>query len=311
MTKPAYRIAALYKFGHIEDPVRIQQELKPLCLTKQVCGTLIVAEEGINGTIAGSAGSIETVLEAIRAIPGFSDIEVKESWSEEQPFFRMKVRHKPEIVTMGTLGADPRKQVGQYVEPEEWNALIQEPGVVIIDTRNHYESRIGTFEGSTLPDTESFRDFPAWVEENQDRLKGARKIAMFCTGGIRCERATAHMLKEGFEDVFHLHGGILKYLENIPESDSLWKGECFVFDQRTAVKHGLIEGDWDICYACREPINDEHKAAPSYIKGESCPLCVDKTTDEQKQGFRERHKQVKYAADRNEQHIGIPLKRHQ
>jgi UPF0176 protein len=310
MSQPAFRIAALYKFGHVPDPSALQHELKPLCVAESVCGTLIVAEEGINGTIAGPAYGVEAVLNAIRAIPGFEDIEFKESWSDEQPFFRMKVRHKPEIVTMGTTGADPREQVGQYVEPEKWNALISEPGVVLIDTRNHYESRIGTFEGSTVPDTESFRDFPTWVKENQEQLEGATKIAMFCTGGIRCERATAHMLEEGFGEVYHLHGGILKYLENIPESDSMWTGECFVFDQRTAVKHGLVEGDWDICYACREPINDTHKASNAYVKGESCPLCIDKTTDEQKLGFRERHKQVKFAAERDEQHIGTPLKRH-
>ena len=311
MTQPSFRIAALYQFAPIADPVALQPQLKTLCQEHAIRGTLILAEEGINGTIAGPADGIESVLEFIRGIPGFADIEIKESWSEDQPFFRMKVRHKPEIVTMGAENADPQERVGEYVEPGDWNALITEPGVVVIDTRNHYESRIGTFEGSTLPDTDSFRDFPQWVKDNEETLKGASKIAMFCTGGIRCERATAYMLNQGYEDVFHLHGGILKYLENVPETDSKWDGECFVFDQRTSVKHGLIEGDWDICYACREPINDEHKAHPAYVKGESCPLCIDKTTDEQKAGFRERHQQVKFAVERDEQHIGVPLKRHQ
>ena len=311
MTQGAFRIAALYKFAPIANPEDLQPTLKGLCTDQSIRGTLILANEGINGTIAGPTQGIESILTFIRTLPGFADIEVKESWSDEQPFFRMKVRHKPEIVTMGADNADPQKQVGQYVEAEKWNALIAEPGVVLIDTRNHYESRIGTFEGSTLPDTDSFRDFPQWVKENEQTLRAATKIAMFCTGGIRCERATAYMLNEGFEDVYHLHGGILKYLENVPEPESKWKGECFVFDQRTSVKHGLIEGDWDICYACREPINDEHKASEHYVKGESCPLCVHQTTDEQKRGFRERHNQVKFAIERDEQHIGVPLKRHQ
>jgi UPF0176 protein len=311
MTSGRYRIAALYKFAPIANPEQLQPQLKTLCSEHEIRGTLILAEEGINGTIAGHTSGIEHILKFIRAIEGFADIEVKESWSDEQPFFRMKVRHKPEIVTMGADNADPQQQVGQYVEPSDWNALISEPGVVLIDTRNHYESRIGTFEGSTLPDTDSFRDFPQWVKDNESALKGARKIAMFCTGGIRCERATAYMLNEGFEEVYHLHGGILKYLENVPKEKSKWNGECFVFDQRTSVKHGLVEGDWDICYACREPINDEHKSSEHYIKGESCPLCVDKTTEAQKRGFRERHNQVKYAVERDEQHIGVPLKRHQ
>ncbi len=311
MTQGAFRIAALYKFAPIADPANLQPDLKALCTAHSIRGTLILAEEGINGTIAGPAQGIEFVLQFIREIPGFADIEIKESWSDEQPFFRMKVRHKPEIVTMGAANADPQERVGQYIEAEDWNALIAEPGVVVVDTRNHYESRIGTFEGSTLPDTDSFRDFPQWIKDNEETLKNAKKIAMFCTGGIRCERATSYMLNQGFEEVYHLHGGILKYLENIAEKDSKWTGECFVFDQRTSVKHGLIEGDWDICYACREPINQEHKASEHYVKGESCPLCYHKTTDEQKRGFRERHQQVKFAIERDEQHIGVPLKRHQ
>ncbi len=298
MTSFRYRIAALYKFGHIANAVDHQPRLKQLAVDNGVSGTLIVAEEGINGTIAGPAEGIEAVLDGIRAIPGFEDLEHKESWSDEQPFPRMKVHHKPEIVTMGIPSADPRAQVGEYVSPEDWNDLIREPGVVVVDTRNHYESRIGTFEGSDLPNTDSFRDFPEWVVDNEDRLKNASKIAMFCTGGIRCERATAHMLEQGFENVHHLKGGILKYLETIPQTESAWEGECFVFDQRVSVVHGLDQGKYDICYACREPIDDDDKASVHFVLGVSCPLCVDKTTDEQKRNFAERQKQLRLNRER-------------
>ena len=298
MTTLRYRIAALYKFGHIDNAVRHQPRLKTLAVANGVSGTLIVAEEGINGTIAGPPDGLEAVLDGIRIIPGFDDLEVKESWSNEQPFTRMKVHHKPEIVTMGVPAADPRVQVGDYVEPGDWNALIAEPGVVVVDTRNHYESRIGTFTGSDLPNTDNFREFPEWVEANQDRLKGASKIAMFCTGGIRCERATAHMIEQGFDNVHHLKGGILRYLETVPESQSAWQGECFVFDQRVSVVHGVEQGTYDICYACREPIDDADKNSPSFVVGVSCPLCVDKTTDEQKRNFAERQKQLRLARER-------------
>ena len=304
MSKPATRIVALYKFSALPDAQDHQFPLKDLCVESGVAGTLILASEGINGTIGGPSQGVERVLDYIRDLPGMDDIELKESWADEMPFFRMKVHHKPEIVTMGVPEADPLERVGAYVEPEDWNALISEPGVVIVDTRNHYESRIGTFEGSTLPDTESFRDFPEWVEEHAEELRSAKKIAMFCTGGIRCERATAHMLNQGFEEVYHLHGGILKYLETIESDASKWEGDCFVFDQRVSVGHGLVEGDWDICYACREPINAEHKASDGFELGVSCPLCVDTTTSEQKQGYRERHKQQQLARARDEQHIG-------
>jgi UPF0176 protein len=298
MSSPRYRIAALYKFGHIEDAVNHQPRLKQVAVNNGVSGTLIVAEEGINGTIAGPADGVEAVLDAIRLIPGFGDLEYKESWSDNDPFFRMKVHHKPEIVTMGVPTADPLVQVGEYVAPEDWNALIREPGVVLIDTRNHYETRIGSFEGADLPETDSFRDFPAWVDANQERLKGANKIAMFCTGGIRCERATAHLLEQGHENVHHLKGGILKYLETVPESDSTWNGECFVFDQRVSVVHGLTEGTYDLCYACREPIDESDKASPHYIPGVACPNCFDKTTDEQKRNYAERQKQLRLARER-------------
>lgn len=305
MTSPKTRIAALYKFVPLQDALSYQLPLKRLCVEQGVAGTLILAPEGINGTIGGPPDGVERVLNYIRNLPGMASIEVKESWATEMPFFRMKVHHKPEIVTMGIPAANPLERVGQYVEPEDWNRLIADPEVVIIDTRNHYESRIGTFEGATLPDTESFRDFPAWVQENESVLKKAKKIAMFCTGGIRCERATAHMLNEGYDEVYHLHGGILRYLETVHESESKWTGDCFVFDQRVSVSHGLKEGDWDICFACREPIDEQHKSGPGFELGVSCPLCVNKTSDEQKAGYRERHKQQQLARARDEQHIGV------
>ena len=304
MSSNPIRVAALYQFGHINDALGLQPVLKAQCVENGVGGTLIVSPEGINGTIAGPAQGVEAILCAIRAIPGFGDLEHKESWVDEMPFFRMKVHHKPEIVTMGVPFADPTVQVGQHVAPKDWNALISEPGVVLIDARNHYESRIGSFEGATLPDTDSFRDFPGWVSENEAALKAAPKIAMFCTGGIRCERATAYMLGQGYEEVFHLKGGVLKYLETIPESESSWNGDCFVFDQRVSVKHGLVQGDYDICYACREPINDEDKALASYVKGVSCHRCVDQTTDEQKRNYAERQRQVMLADARDQSHIG-------
>jgi UPF0176 protein len=304
MDKKKFRIAALYKFGHIKGAEFHRGQLKALCLAKGVTGTLIIAEEGINGTIAGSDAAVGSVLAAIAEIEGLGPVEVKESWSEQPPFPRMKVHFKPEIVTMGTGAADPRKQVGTYVEPDQWNALIAEPGVVLIDTRNHYESRIGAFSGALCPDTRNFREFPAWVEAHKKELEAATKIVMYCTGGIRCERGTAHMLEQGFDSVFHLHGGILRYLETVDEADSRWEGECFVFDDRVSIKHGLHQGDHDICHACREPINAAHKASPDFVLGVSCPLCVDRTTDEQKRGYAERQKQIQLAKDRDSSHIG-------
>ena len=298
MANPSIRIAALYKFGRIPNALALQPQLKSIAVAHEVCGTLIVAEEGINGTIAGLDHGLERVLDAIRAIPGFEELEIKESWTDEMPFSPMKVHCKPEIVTMGIDGVDPRERVGEYVQPQDWNGLIAEPGVVVIDTRNHYEVRIGTFEGAESPETASFREFPEWVKANEERLKDASKIAMFCTGGIRCERATAHLLNEGYEDVFHLKGGILKYLETVPETDSRWNGECFVFDQRVSVVHGLSQGQYDICYACREPIDDGHKASEQFVPGVSCPLCFDRTTDEQKRNYAERQKQMRLTRER-------------
>ncbi len=296
-------IATLYKFVPLETLETLRGKLLDICRNKQLGGTLIIAGEGINGTVAGSRGGIDALLEYLRSLPGCADLEHKESFAGEMPFYRMKVRIKPEIVTMGVPGTDPTKIVGTYVEPEDWNALVSEPDVAIIDTRNDYEVGIGTFEGAINPETGSFREFPDWFRD-QKQLHGKKKFAMFCTGGIRCEKATAYLRGLGFDEVYHLKGGILKYLERVPEEESLWRGECFVFDQRTAVKHGLDVGSYELCYACRMPISAEDKASDLYQPGVSCPKCHDMLTDEQKKRFADRHKQVALARKRGEQHVG-------
>ena len=298
-----YTIAALYHFTRFQDPASLQGPLKDLCLSQGVTGSLLLAGEGINGTIAGSRAGIDAVLAHIRALPGCADLEWKESSAQEQPFGRMKVRLKKEIVTMGQPDVDPRARVGHYVDPAEWNALIQSPDVAVIDTRNDYEVAIGTFEGAVDPKTESFRDFPAWWEANKDRFHNKR-IAMFCTGGIRCEKSTNFLIGQGVEDVYHLKGGILKYLEEVPQEDSTWQGECFVFDGRVSVGHGLAEGPHKLCHACRRPILPEDRARPEYEEGVSCHLCIDETSEADKTRFRERQKQIALAKARGEQHLG-------
>ena len=298
-----YTIAALYHFTRFQDPAALQGPLKDLCLSQSVTGSLLLAGEGINGTIAGSRAGIDAVLAHIRALPGCADLEWKESSAQEQPFGRMKVRLKKEIVTMGQPDVDPRARVGHYVDPADWNALIQSPDVAVIDTRNDYEVAIGTFEGAVDPKTESFRDFPAWWEANKDRFHNKR-IAMFCTGGIRCEKSTNFLIGQGVEDVYHLKGGILKYLEEVPQEDSTWQGECFVFDGRVSVGHGLAEGPHKLCHACRRPILPEDRARPEYEEGVSCHLCIDETSEADKNRFRERQKQIALAKARGEQHLG-------
>ncbi len=298
-----YTIAALYHFTRFQDPAALQGPLKDLCLSQGVAGSLLLAGEGINGTIAGSRAGIDAVLAHIRALPGCADLEWKESSAREQPFGRMKVRRKKEIVTMGQPDVDPRARVGHYVDPADWNALIQSPDVAVIDTRNDYEVAIGTFEGAVDPKTESFRDFPAWWEANKDRFHNKR-IAMFCTGGIRCEKSTNFLIGQGVEDVYHLKGGILKYLEEVPQEDSTWQGECFVFDGRVSVGHGLAEGPHKLCHACRRPILPEDRARPEYEEGVSCHLCLDETSEADKTRFRERQKQIALAKARGEQHLG-------
>ena len=298
-----YTIAALYHFTRFQDPAALQGPLKDLCLSQGVAGSLLLAGEGINGTVAGSRAGIDAVLAHIRALPGCADLEWKESSAREQPFGRMKVRLKKEIVTMGQPDVDPRARVGHYVDPADWNALIQSPDVAVIDTRNDYEVAIGTFEGAVDPKTESFRDFPAWWEANKDRFHNKR-IAMFCTGGIRCEKSTNFLIGQGVEDVYHLKGGILKYLEEVPQEDSTWQGECFVFDGRVSVGHGLAEGPHKLCHACRRPILPEDRARPEYEEGVSCHLCIDETSEADKTRFRERQKQIALAKARGEQHLG-------
>lgn len=298
-----YRVAALYKFVSLPDYIRLREPLQNMCDLLGIKGTLLLAEEGLNGTIAGISTSISEIIEFLRADPRLSDLDVKYSSAEDMPFYRMKVRLKREIVTMGVDGVDPNKTVGTYVNPSDWNALISDPDTILIDTRNDYEVGIGTFQGAVNPNTKTFREFPDWVEANRDSINKP-KVAMFCTGGIRCEKASSFMLENGFDDVYHLKGGILKYLETQPSSQSLWEGDCFVFDQRVAVTHGLEESEYDQCFACRRPITENEKQRPEYEKGVSCHHCHHEMTETQKAAFAERQKQIALAKKRGETHIG-------
>jgi UPF0176 protein len=296
-------VAALYKFTAFPDPAQLHGPLLAVCEAGGVMGTLLLAGEGINGTIAGPRAGIEAVLAHIRTLPGCADLDWKESPADTMPFGRMKVRLKREIVTMGVPGTDPRHIVGSYVAPADWNALISAPDVAVIDTRNDYEVAIGSFRGAVDPSTESFRDFPAWWEENRARFHNKR-IAMFCTGGIRCEKSTAFLKAQGVEEVYHLKGGILKYLEEVPEQDSLWDGGCFVFDARVAVGHGLETLPHELCRACRRPILPEDRARPEYEQGVQCHQCVGDYSEADRARFRERQRQIALAAARGERHLG-------
>ena len=293
---------ALYHFARFDDPAALRGPLLALCEKNGITGSLLLAREGINGTIAGQKSGLDRVLAHIQSLPGCADIVWKDSPASEQPFRRMKVKLKNEIVTMGQPDVDPTLKVGRYIEPKDWNELILSPDVAVIDTRNDYEVAIGTFKGAVDPGTESFRDFPAWWEANRHRFHNKR-IAMFCTGGIRCEKSTNWLLGQGVDEVYHLHGGILKYLEEVSEKDSTWEGECFVFDGRVSVGHGLKEGPHILCHACRRPILPEDKARPGYEDGVSCHLCVHETSQTDKARFRERQKQIRLAAERGEQHL--------
>jgi len=296
------RVAALYQFTRLEDCAAIRQALAEACRARGIKGTLLIAPEGINGTIAGSDDAIGEVLDIVRALPGCAAIEVKESRAPSLPFNRMKVRLKREIVTMGQPDIDPL-DTGHYVAPQDWNALIAEPGTILIDTRNDYEVAIGTFAGAVDPHTKSFRDFPGWFREHRGALEGKR-IAMFCTGGIRCEKSTAFLKAEGIDQVYHLKGGILAYLEQVPEAESRWEGDCFVFDERVSVTHGLAPGDYGLCRACRMPVSAAEKASPLYSEGVSCPACHAERSDEQRAGYAERHRQAMLAEARGERHVG-------
>jgi len=307
MSNLPIRIAALYQFARFDNPKTLRAPLLALCEANGVRGTLLLAREGINGTIAGSDSGVEAVLDHIRTLPGCDAIEVKESRAEGLPFHRTKVRLKKEIVTMGQPDLDPLAGVGTYVAPEDWNALISDPDTIVIDTRNDYEVQIGSFEGAIDPQTTSFREFPEWFRAKRAELEAegrSPKIAMFCTGGIRCEKSTAFARAEGVEDVFHLKGGILNYLEHVPEDESLWRGECFVFDERVSVGHGLAPGDHGLCRACRRPLDRDDMAHTHYVEGVSCPRCYPERSDEQRARYAERHRQAKLARARGEDHIG-------
>ncbi len=296
-------VAALYKFAPLKDFAEMQKPLQEVCQQNGIKGTLLLAHEGINGTIAGSREGIDAVLSYLKSHPLLTDLEHKESSASEMPFYRMKVRLKREIVTIGIPEVNPNIKVGTYVKPEEWNKIINDPEVVVLDTRNDYECDIGTFKGAVNPNTKTFREFPEFVKKYLDPRKH-KKVAMFCTGGIRCEKASSFMLMEGFEEVYHLEGGILKYLENIPKEESLWEGECFVFDQRVAVKHGLEEGDSKLCHGCRHPLTEEDLRSEKYQEGVSCAHCFDQTTSEQRRRAAERQYQIELAHKRGQKHLG-------
>ncbi|WP_435950287.1 oxygen-dependent tRNA uridine(34) hydroxylase TrhO [Psychrobacter sp. DM8] len=296
-------VAALYKFTRFNDFETYRQPILDKMTDNDVKGTLLIAAEGINGTISGTRPCIDNVLEYLRSIDAIGSFTFKESYTNEQPFYRTKVKLKKEIVTMGVEDIDPLQSVGRYVKPADWNALISDPEVTLIDTRNDYEVQIGSFQNAINPNTDTFREFPEYVAKELDPSKH-KKVAMFCTGGIRCEKSTAYLREQGFEEVYHLEGGILKYLEEVPQQDSMWQGDCFVFDNRVSVNHDLEKGEYEQCFACRMPITIDDMNSASYVKGESCPHCIDKATDAQKARFRERERQMQLAKQRGETHIG-------
>ncbi len=304
------RVAALYRFAAVADPARLRDDIERLC-GDDVRGTLLVAHEGVNGTIAGSARAVERVVGGLKAMPGFAETDVKYSGADRMPFHRLKVRVKPEIVTLGLPDLEPATNAGTYVAPEDWNALIADPDTIVIDTRNDYEGEVGAFAGAIQPNTRSFRDFPEWFRSEGRALLEQRaggpnplKVAMYCTGGIRCEKSTAFLKSEGVTDVFHLQGGVLRYLETVPETESLWRGECFVFDERVAVGHALAEGTHTLCRGCRMPVSPEGRISPHYVEGVCCERCHDARTEEQRQAALERDRQVRIAERLGIAHIG-------
>ena len=298
-------VASLYKFVEIKDMLSLQDNLYNICKENNIMGTILIADEGINGTISGKNNKIKKTISSLTSDERFSDIEIKYSSTDKQPFHRMKVRLKKEIVTIGIPEINPNKKVGRYVKPEDWNELISNPDVVVIDTRNKYETKIGSFQNALDPKTASFREFPDWVKKFKNSEENAnKKIAMFCTGGIRCEKASSLMKEEGFEDVYHLQGGILKYLETVDKENSLWNGECFVFDQRVCLTDELEVGSYKMCFACRMPITEKEMLDEKYIEGISCIYCYDKTSEEKKERFGSRQKQILLAKERGEKHLG-------
>ena len=298
-----YFVAAFYLFTPLEELESLQASVRRCCEEHDVRGIVLLAPEGINSTIAGSREGVLAVLDHLRADPRLAELQWKESQAASPPFRKLRVRLKREIVTMGVPGVDPRDLVGTYVKPEDWNDLISDPEVVVIDTRNDYEVEIGTFKDAVNPDIESFSQLPAWLEANLDPASKP-KVAMFCTGGIRCEKSTSLLKRAGVDEVYHLDGGILKYLEQVPEPESLWEGECFVFDERVSVGHGLATGPHELCRACRFPLGPDDKQSSLYTEGVSCPRCHDRTTDEQKQRFADRQQQVELSRSRGERHLG-------
>ena len=296
-------VAALYQFVSLPDYKTLRDSLLSLLLKHKVKGTLLVAEEGLNGTVAGSREGIDALQDFLKKEGRFNAMEYKESLAEKQPFLRTKVRLKKEIVTLGVGGISPHKKVGTYVDPENWNALLEDPETVVIDCRNNYEYEIGTFHKALNPETNSFREFPDFVAKNMDPKKD-KKVVMFCTGGIRCEKASSYMLEQGFENVYHLKGGILKYLEDVSENKSLWNGQCFVFDDRVSVGHGVKVGSYDQCHACRFPLTQEEKKDVKYVKGVSCPRCADTQSAKNRHRAEERQKQIELAKARGSVHLG-------
>jgi UPF0176 protein len=301
-----YSIAALYKFLSIDDPNQLQLKIRKKFKQLNIYGTILVGNEGLNGTISGKENNLNKAIKYIKSINNFNNVDIKYSSSNVNPFVRLKIKLKKEIVTIGDESINPNEFVGDYVEPKDWNNLIQDKDTILIDTRNNYEYSIGTFKNSINPNTIKFREFPEWVKKQNftDEEKQNKKIAMFCTGGIRCEKASSMMIKDGFKKVNHLKGGILNYFEKINEEESLWEGECFVFDDRVAIKHDLSEGSYDMCHGCRMPITDKDKTSELYIKGVACPSCYNQTSDEQKSRYMNRQKQVDLAKKRNQKHIG-------